>query len=125
MIWHNGGTAAITRSSALIRKTAGGVVVLSNSANDIDDIGRHLLVSHIRSPSRTTKEHKAIQLDPKVFDAYAGEYQVAPGFSLVFTREGDKLFMQPTGQSKVEIFLNPKRLLLWCCRCPGDFRQGR
>jgi len=24
--------------------------------------------------------------------------------SVVFTREGDKFFMQPTGQSKVEIF---------------------
>lgn len=30
--------------------------------------------------------------------------QIAPGLSLVFTREGDELFMQPTGQSKTEIF---------------------
>jgi hypothetical protein len=80
------------------------VVVLSNSANDIDDIGRHLLVSQYPlAKLEPPKEHKAIQLDPKVLDAYAGEYQLGPGLSLVFTHEGDKLFMQPTGQSKVEI----------------------
>jgi hypothetical protein len=81
------------------------VVVLSNSANDIDDIGRHLLVSQYPlAKIEPPKDHKAIQLDPKIFDAYAGEYQIIPGFSLVFSREGDKFFLQPTGQSKVEIF---------------------
>ena len=78
--------------------------MLSNSANDIDDIGRHLLVSQYPlAKVEPPKEHKAIQLDPKILDVYAGEYQLAPGFSVVFTREGDKLFMQPTGQSKTEI----------------------
>jgi serine-type D-Ala-D-Ala carboxypeptidase/endopeptidase len=105
MIWHNGGTAGYHSFIALDRKNHRGVVVLSNSANDIDDIGRHLLVSQYPlARLEPPKEHKAIQLDPKVFDAYTGEYQVVPGVSLVFTREGDKLFMQPTGQSKVEIF---------------------
>ena len=57
-----------------------------------------------RAKFEPPKEHKAIQLDPKIFDAYAGEYQVVPGLSVVFSREGDKFFMQPTGQSKTEIF---------------------
>jgi D-alanyl-D-alanine-carboxypeptidase/D-alanyl-D-alanine-endopeptidase len=105
MIWHNGGTAGYHSFIGLDKKNRRGVVVLSNSANDIDDIGRHLLVSQYPlAKLEPPKEHKAIQLDPKVFDAYAGEYQIAPGVSLVFTREGDKLFMQPTGQSRVEIF---------------------
>jgi CubicO group peptidase (beta-lactamase class C family) len=105
MVWHNGGTAGYHSFIGLDRKNRRGVVVLSNSANDIDDIGRHLLVSQYPlAKLEPPKEHKVIQLDPKVFDAYAGEYQIAPAVSLVFTREGDKLFMQPTGQSKVEIF---------------------
>jgi len=104
MIWHNGGTAGYHSFIGLDKKNRRGVVVLSNSANDIDDIGRHLLVSQYPlARIEPPKEHKAIQLDPKIFDAYAGEYQLGPGFSLVVTREGDKLFMQPTGQSKVEI----------------------
>jgi D-alanyl-D-alanine-carboxypeptidase/D-alanyl-D-alanine-endopeptidase len=105
MIWHNGGTAGYHSFIGLDQKNRRGVVVLSNSANDIDDIGRHLLVNQYPlAKFEPPKEHKVIQLDPKIFDAYAGEYQVAPGLSLVFTREGDKLFMQPTGQSKVEVF---------------------
>ncbi|HEY5403039.1 MAG TPA: serine hydrolase [Pyrinomonadaceae bacterium] len=105
MIWHNGATGGYHSFIGLDKKNRRGVVVLSNSANDIDDIGRHLLVSQYPlAKLEPLKEHKAIQLDPKVFDAYAGEYQIAPGVSLVFTREGDKLFMQATGQSKVEIF---------------------
>ena len=104
MIWHNGGTGGYHSFIGLDKKNRRGVVVLSNSANDIDDIGRHLLVSQYPlAKIEPPKEHKAIQLDPKIFEAYAGEYQLGPGFSLVFTHEGDKLFMQPTGQSKVEI----------------------
>jgi len=104
MIWHNGGTGGYHSFIGLDKKNRRGVVVLSNSANDIDDIGRHLLVSQYPlAKLEPPKEHKAIQLDPKIFDAYAGEYQIAPGLSVVFTREGDKLFMQPTGQSKIEI----------------------
>jgi len=105
MIWHNGGTGGYHSFIGLDQKNRRGVVVLSNSANDVDDIGRHLLVSQYPlAKLEPPKDHKAIQLDPKILDAYAGEYQLVPGFSLVFTREGDKLFMQPTGQSKVEIF---------------------
>lgn len=104
MIWHNGGTGGYHSFIGLDKKNRRGVVVLSNSANDIDDIGRHLLVSQYPlAKLEPPKEHKPIQLDPKIFDAYAGEYQIAPGLSVVFTREGDKLFMQPTGQSKIEI----------------------
>jgi CubicO group peptidase (beta-lactamase class C family) len=104
MIWHNGGTGGYHSFIGFDKKNRRGVVVLSNSANDIDDIGRHLLVSQYPiAKFEPPKEHKAIQLDPKVFDAYAGEYQLVPGFSLVFSREGDKFFIQPTGQSKTEI----------------------
>ena len=105
IIWHNGGTGGYHSFIGFDKKNRRGVVVLSNSANDIDDIGRHLLVSQYPlARLEPPKEHKAIQIDPKIFDAYAGEYQLAPGFGLVFSREADKFFMQPTGQNKTEIF---------------------
>jgi D-alanyl-D-alanine-carboxypeptidase/D-alanyl-D-alanine-endopeptidase len=104
IIWHNGGTGGYHSFIGFDKKNRKGVVVLSNSANDIDDIGRHLLVSQYPlAKLEPPKVHKAIQLDPKIFDAYAGEYQLAPGFSLIFSREGDKFFIQPPGQSKTEI----------------------
>ena len=44
------------------------------------------------------------KVDPKIFDAYVGEYQLAPNFILTITREGDRLMTQATGQGKIEIF---------------------
>jgi CubicO group peptidase (beta-lactamase class C family) len=46
----------------------------------------------------------AVSLDPAVYDAYLGEYELAPNFVLTVTREGDRLITQATGQGKIEIF---------------------
>jgi hypothetical protein len=37
------------------------------------------------------KEHKEMKVDPKLFDGYVGQYQLAPNFILTITREGDAL----------------------------------
>ena len=42
------------------------------------------------------------KVDPKTYDDFVGEYQLEP-FSLVISREGDKLFGQPAGDSKEEL----------------------
>jgi hypothetical protein len=47
---------------------------------------------------------QAVKVDPAVYDAYVGEYELAPGFILTVTREGDHLMTQATGQSKLEVF---------------------
>ncbi|HYG65844.1 MAG TPA: serine hydrolase, partial [Thermoanaerobaculia bacterium] len=39
-----------------------------------------------------------VKVDPALFDAYAGTYQLAPGSLLLVSREGDRLFVQLTGQ---------------------------
>ncbi len=46
----------------------------------------------------------AIEIDPATLQAYEGEYELAPGFVLAVTLEGNRLMTQATGQSKVEIF---------------------
>ncbi len=50
------------------------------------------------------KEFTEIKVNPAIYDAYVGEYELAPGFILTVTREGDRLMTQATGQGKVEIF---------------------
>ncbi len=55
-------------------------------------------------PAAAPKEHKEITIDPKIFDGYVGQYQLAPNFILTVTREGDQLFTQATGQAKVQVF---------------------
>lgn len=47
---------------------------------------------------------KAVTLDPKLYDLYAGEYELAPGFVITILRRGDKLISRATGQPEVELF---------------------
>lgn len=56
-----------------------------------------------RHYSRLPPERLAVKLDPKTYDAYIGQYELAPGFFLSVTREGDKLISQATGQPKFEL----------------------
>jgi hypothetical protein len=48
--------------------------------------------------------HKEVQVDAAVLEPYAGEYELAPTFKIAVTREGARLFIQATGQPRVEIF---------------------
>jgi tetratricopeptide (TPR) repeat protein len=51
-----------------------------------------------------TLEKAPVTVDAKVFDAYVGEYEMAPGFVMRVFREGDKFMTQATGQPQFEIF---------------------
>jgi len=57
-----------------------------------------------RHYSRIPLERTAIKVDPKIYDAYVGEYEIAPGIVLHVSKEGDKLMSQTTGQPKAEMF---------------------
>ena len=105
IVWHNGGTGGYRSFVGYDRKTRVGVVVLSNTftAAGVDDIGMHLLDSHVPLLP-APNDHKEITVDPKLFDGYVGQYQLAPNFILTITRDGSHLFAQATGQPKIEIF---------------------
>lgn len=49
-------------------------------------------------------ERQAIQVDPGIFDGYAGVYELGPDLVLTVAREGDHLMAQITGESKAEMF---------------------
>ncbi|MBE0712493.1 MAG: serine hydrolase [Candidatus Aminicenantes bacterium] len=104
IVWHNGGTGGYHSFVGFDRKRGVGVVVLSNSTNDIDDIGFHLVDPQIPlAKFEARKERKEIAVDPGVLDAYAGEYRLAPNFVLAITKEGQKLFLQATGQTRLRL----------------------
>lgn len=64
----------------------------------------------VETPERATRvtdapaTPTAVRVDPAVYDAYVGEYELAPDFVLTVTREGDRLITQATGQRQIEIF---------------------
>jgi D-alanyl-D-alanine carboxypeptidase len=58
----------------------------------------------LRTEKPLPAEPKAITLDPVVFDAYVGQYEIAPNFIITIRREGTEFFSQATGQQSFEIF---------------------
>ena len=78
------------------------VIVLTNLAGaNPTAIARG--VAGLYNPDLRPPDRKFIKIDPKVFDDYAGEYQLAPNFTLTVSREGEKYFIQASRQPKVEL----------------------
>jgi CubicO group peptidase (beta-lactamase class C family) len=82
------------------------VVVLTNLAGASPEKMAHtiagLVIPALMPPP--PKEHKEVTVDARLFDGYAGKYELAPGFILTVTREGNHLFAQATDQQKAELF---------------------
>jgi hypothetical protein len=55
-----------------------------------------------------TGTQKEVKLDPKILDSYAGEYEIAPTFTIKITSEDGKLMAQATNQPNSNCFLHPK-----------------
>lgn len=52
-------------------------------------------------------KRKAITLDPEIYDDYVGRYRINEEITVVVTKEDSRLFVQATGQAKIEMF--PKK----------------
>jgi hypothetical protein len=54
--------------------------------------------------TRNLKDRQVAAVDPKVFTAFVGEYELKPQFVVAITADGGHIYAQATGQPKVEIF---------------------
>lgn len=82
-----------------------GIAVLSNTFHSVDDIGLHILNAQYKlSNPKAKNERVEIDLDPAVFDAYVGEYELIKNVIFTISREENRFFAQLTGQGKAEIF---------------------
>jgi hypothetical protein len=54
--------------------------------------------------TQNRKDRKVASVDPKLYGAYVGEYELAPQFILAITTDAGRIFAQATGQPRVEIF---------------------
>lgn len=112
IVWHNGGTGGYRTFIGYDPTARVGVVVLSNAGTVAgpDDIGRHLLDPQRPLLAQNSpllippKQRTEVVVDPKLFDGYAGRYQLAPAVLLTVTRNGNRLFVQLTGQPAFEVF---------------------
>ena len=102
VVWHNGGTGGYRTFAGFDPDRMIGVVVLTNAMSDNDDIGFHILDA--ASPLDSTRGQAPIQVAETVLQDYVGEYELAPAFNIVVTREGTNLYGQATGQDRFPLF---------------------
>jgi D-alanyl-D-alanine-carboxypeptidase/D-alanyl-D-alanine-endopeptidase len=105
-IWHNGGTGGYHSYIGFKKDPPRAVVVLANSENDIDDIGRFLLgdlanVKDVQPP----KTRNVAKIDSNIYDKYVGQYKFSGiDATMKVTRDDGHLFAQLTGQQSFEVF---------------------
>jgi len=103
IVWHNGGTAGYRSFIGFDPNAKRAAVVLCNTFFDIDDIGLHLIDA--RYPAQKLEAPAPeINVDPAILETCTGEYELAPGFSIKVTRDGNHLYVQATNQPRFEIF---------------------
>ncbi len=104
-IMHGGGINGF--SSMIIRlpdDRVTAIVLANNQQSPTGRIAADMLAISFGRPYQAPVERTVARVDPKLYDAYVGQYQLAPTFVITVTREGDQLFAQPTGQPKNELF---------------------
>jgi hypothetical protein len=100
IVWHNGETGGYRSFIGFTADRRHGVVILSNTAFDADDLGFATLDSGVPlSPA-----YKAIVLPAASLDEYVGTYKITDKFLLKMFRVDDGLFVQATGQGSIPIF---------------------
>ncbi len=105
IIWHNGGTGGYRSFIGFDRKNQRGVVVLTNSENDSDDIGLHLLEpKYALAKLDAVKVRQPVPVKAELLAKYVGRYQLNPTFFFNVRRDKDHLQVQLTGQSYLNIF---------------------
>ncbi len=100
IVWHNGGTGGFRSFAGVNRARKKGIVVLSNTAESVDDIGFHFLDETM--PLVKVKPFVAVA--EKTLGEYVGSYELAPNVVFTVTRRADKLFAQLTNQPQVRVF---------------------
>lgn len=100
--WKDGGTGGYATFIGFSTKSRRAGILLSNTA----DYGSNLKLGvHLINPAYAlAKLHRQVAVDPAVLAAYVGRYELNPNFVLTVRADGNRLFVQATGQSEHEVF---------------------
>jgi CubicO group peptidase (beta-lactamase class C family) len=107
MVSHGGGINGFSTILARFPEEKITVVVLRNADYGYSGpgkIGNDLAAILLGEKYEIPRERVAIKVDPKIFDAYVGEYELAPNRIFTIRKEGDRLMAALTGQPQSELF---------------------
>ncbi|WP_198026408.1 serine hydrolase [Bradyrhizobium sp. ARR65] len=100
VVWHNGGTFGYRSFLGFTADRRRGVIVLSNTAVDQDDLG----FAALDDEARLLPTWKATALPATSLEQYVGTYKLADKFLLKVFRMNDGLYARATGQAAIPIF---------------------
>ena len=101
IVWHNGGTGGYRSWAGFDPVKKSGAVVLCNTSFGVDDLGCWTLEPKWPvARFKPTVARTAIVVDEKTLQAFAGEYQLEPGVTVVITLSGGKLHVKAPGQAE-------------------------
>jgi len=107
LVSHGGGINGFNTILARFPEEKVTVVVLRNAdygSPDPGKVSRDLAAILFGEKYEIPRERVAVKIDPKIIDAYVGQYELNPNFIITMTREGDNLMTQATGQPKFELY---------------------
>jgi CubicO group peptidase (beta-lactamase class C family) len=100
IVWHNGGTGGYRSFLGFTADGRRGVVVLTNTAVEADDLG----FATLDDSTPIAPAYKAIVLPDAALAGYEGTYKLADAFLLKVFRMNGGLFAQATGQGPIALF---------------------
>lgn len=105
--WHNGQTGGYHTAMFVDRRTDIGIIVLCNTATgEIDALAESIIQSLAGMQVKPRSFPKLATVEPETAARLAGTYRISPNFALTVRAEGEKLFLQATGQPEVRIYPN-------------------
>jgi CubicO group peptidase (beta-lactamase class C family) len=104
VVWHDGGTSGYRSWISFNQHARCGVVVLSNSDNDVDDLGLMLMDSLLRQRAY----HEAAPVAPALFQPCVGRYECDSKdngrMTFYITANHGKIYSRLNQQEAIEIF---------------------
>jgi CubicO group peptidase (beta-lactamase class C family) len=108
---HSGGDAAFRTSILRFPDQHFSVVILAN-AGDLTPTALSFKIADIYLKDRlqpapdkpSLSDKPEVIVDPKVLDAYVGDYELRPGFIFSFSKENDHLVARATGQPSFPMY---------------------
>ncbi len=105
VIWHNGGTGGYSSFAGFQPEKKFGVVVLANTSTRFaDQLGLKLLKLMGGEEVEPLEVPAVVALASEKLEPLVGKYKLTEALVANVTREGDRLFVQLTGQPKIGIY---------------------
>jgi len=98
---HDGATGGFSSFIGFNKTSNKGIVILTNTAFNMNDVGYNYLNNSLDSIKLVTP--KTIELTNEQLNKLNGKFSLAPEFILSITNEQNQLFVQATGQQKLPL----------------------